>query len=117
MVSDKCMGLVEALAKDCPEADWQWCTVRFYRDTWSKVPPAKVKTVAAIRKAIHAQEDLEATRKKAADVVEKLKEMKLPKAARQVSKTIGETLKVTKGWKYEAVSTGFDVVMRGLTMR
>ena len=86
------MGLVDAVAEHYPEADWQWCAVHFYRDTWSEVPPAKVKTVAAMLKAIHAREDIEVARKKAADVVAKLKEMKLPKAARQVEETIGETL-------------------------
>ena len=92
VVSDKCMGLVDAVAEHYPEADWQWCAVHFYRNTWSEVPPAKVKAVAAMLKAIHAREDIEAARKKAADVVAKLREMKLPKAARQVEETIGETL-------------------------
>jgi len=92
VVSDKCLGLVEAVAGHYPEADWQWCTVHFYRDTWNEVPSTKVKKVAAMLKAIHAQEDLEAARAKATDVVAKLMEMKLPKAAEQVRATIEETL-------------------------
>jgi hypothetical protein len=51
-----------------------------------------VKEVAAMLKAIHAQEDKEAARKKAADVVEKLKAMKLAKASELVKEDIEETL-------------------------
>ena len=43
-------------------------------------------------KAIHAQEDRQAAEKKAADVVAKLLEMKLTKAARIVEEGVGETL-------------------------
>ena len=92
IISDKCMGLVDAAADHYPEADWQWCTVHFYRDTWNEVPSTKVKKVAAMLKAIHAQEDLEAARAKSEDVVAKLLEMKLPKAAEQVRTTIEQTL-------------------------
>lgn len=92
VVSDKCMGLVESLAEHFPEAGWQWCAVHFYRDTWNEVPSTKVKAVAAMLKAIHAQEDRGAAEAKARDVVEKLRAMKLPKAADQVERTIGETL-------------------------
>ena len=46
------------------------------------VPPSGKKRAAAdTLKAIHASEDLEAARKKAKDVSEKLREMKLNKAA------------------------------------
>ncbi|MCG8576154.1 MAG: IS256 family transposase [Flavobacteriales bacterium] len=92
VISDKCMGLVESVAEHYPDADWQWCTVHFYRDTWNEVPSTKVKEVAAMLKAIHAQEDIEAARNKAGAVVEKLTQMKLPKAAHQVETTIEETL-------------------------
>ena len=34
--------------------------VHFYRNVWTKVPSSKVKEVAAMLKAIHAQEDREA---------------------------------------------------------
>ena len=43
-------------------------------------------------KAIHAQEDIEAAKSKAADVITKLKSMKLPKAAQMVEEGIEETL-------------------------
>jgi putative transposase len=92
IVSDKCLGVVEALADFYPEADWQRCVVHWYRNVWTEVPSGKVKEVAAMLKAIHAQEDLEAARGKTATVVGKLREMKLRKAAEAVEKGIEETL-------------------------
>src|SRR6266481_72885 len=44
---------------------WQRCTVNFYRNVWTTVPTSKVKEVAAMLKAIHAQEDRAAARQKA----------------------------------------------------
>jgi transposase-like protein len=61
-VSDKCLGLVENLADFYPEALWQRCAVHFYRNVWTAVPTGKVKEVAAMLKAIHAQEDAKAAR-------------------------------------------------------
>jgi putative transposase len=80
-VSDKCLGLVENLADFYPEAKWQRCVVHFYRNVWTAVPSGKVKEVAAMLKAIHAQENAEAAKQKARVVVEKLRAMKLAKAA------------------------------------
>jgi len=91
-VSDKCLGLVESLADFYPEAKWQHCTVHFYRNVWTAVPSGKVKEVAAMLKAIHAQEDLAAVREKATAVVFKLREMKLGKAAELVAAGIEETM-------------------------
>jgi putative transposase len=79
--SDKCLGLVESLGEFYPEALWQRCTVHFYRNVWTAVPTSKVKEVAAMRKAIHAQEDRAAARQKAEQIAAKLKEMKLADAA------------------------------------
>ena len=59
-VSDKCLGLVENLAEFYPEASWQRCVVHFYRNVWTAVPTGKVKEVAAMLKAVHAQEDAQA---------------------------------------------------------
>jgi putative transposase len=80
-VSDKCLGLIENLAEFYPEARWQRCVVHFYRNVWTKVPSGKVKEVAAMLKAIHAQEDRDAAREKARLVIEKLRAMKLRDAA------------------------------------
>ena len=92
IISDKCLGLVEAIADIYPEASWQRCVVHFYRNVFSLVPKGKVKEAAAMLKAIHAQEDLKAAKKKAVDVVAKLREMKLKNAAALVESGIIETL-------------------------
>src|SRR3984957_10508023 len=91
-VPDKCLGLVENLADCYPEAMWQRCVVHFYRNVWTAVPTGKVKEVAAMLKAVHAQEDAQAAREKAAQVVEKLKTMKLARAAEIVAVSVEETL-------------------------
>lgn len=90
-VGDKCLGLVESLAEFYPQAAYQRCAVHFYRNVWSLVPATKVRSVAAMLKAIHASEDREAARAKAAQVVSKLVEMKLPAAAALVRDSIEET--------------------------
>jgi putative transposase len=91
-VSDKCLGLVESLGEFYPEALWQRCAVHFYRNAWTAVPTSKVKEVAAMLKAIHAQESRTAARQKAKQVAPKLQEMKLADAAALVLSGIEETL-------------------------
>ena len=92
VVSDACTGLLEALGEFYPDARWQRCTVHYYRNAFGMVPRSKVRDVADMLKAIHAQEDLEAALEKSCLVVEKLKLMKLPKVACWVEETIQETL-------------------------
>lgn len=92
IISDKCLGLIESLAEYYPEAKGQRCMVHFYRNVFSVVPKGKVKHVAAMLKAIHAQEDLEAAREKAEAVATKLEKMKLRAAAAKVRESIDETL-------------------------
>ena len=92
IISDKCMGLIESLDEYYPDAKWQRCTVHYYRNVFSVVPKGKMKEVAAMLKAIHAQEDLQEAQAKADAVVEKLKQMKLPAAAEKIREGIGETL-------------------------
>jgi len=92
IISDKCLGLVESLGEFYPAALWQRCTVHFYRNVFTVVPKSKVKTVATMLKAIHAQENREEAIKKSRTVVKKLKEMRLGKAADLVQEGIEETL-------------------------
>jgi transposase-like protein len=92
IVSDKCLGLVETLGDFYPDALWQRCTVHFYRNVFTVVPRTKVKQVATMLKAIHAQESRDEALKKSKTVVKKLKEMKLAKAAELVRDGIEETL-------------------------
>jgi transposase-like protein len=86
------MGLAEAAAECYPEAKWQRCTVHFYRNVFSHVPRGKLRLVATMLKAIHAQESREAAQEKALDVIEKLKAMRLSAAAKVISDSIDETL-------------------------
>lgn len=50
IISDPCLGLVEALADVYPDADWQRCVVHFYRNVFSHVPNGKIREVAAMLK-------------------------------------------------------------------
>jgi hypothetical protein len=90
-VGDKCLGLVESLAECYPAAAYQRWVVHFYRNVWSLVPATKVRTVATMLKAIHASEDRAAARTKAAQVVDKLRGLKLPAAATLIAEHIEET--------------------------
>ncbi len=92
LVSDKSLGLLEALGEFYPEAQWQRCVVHFYRNVLHAVPRGKAKDVARMLKAIHAQEDKEAARQKVAEVVKKLRAMRLEKASRIVEDGCDETL-------------------------
>jgi transposase-like protein len=92
VIGDKALGMVEAIGQVFPKAKYQRCIVHFYRNVFSVVPNGKVKEVAKMLKAIHASEDKDAAREKAKAVAEKLKQMKLSKAAQKVLESIDETL-------------------------
>jgi transposase-like protein len=92
VISDKCLGLVEAVAEFYPETAWQRCVVHFYRNVFTVVPKTKVKEVAAMLKAIHAQEDRAAACEKAEAVATKLETMRLGQAAQIVRAGVLETL-------------------------
>jgi len=85
-------GLVEAAGEVFPNTDWQRCVVHWYRSVFSHVPNGKVAEVARMLKAIHAQEDRRAAQARAAEVVSRLKEMRLRTAAELVEKKGHETL-------------------------
>ena len=66
--------------------------MHFYRNIFSYVPRGKVKEVAIMLKAIHAQENRDEALKKSVSVSKKLKEMKLHKASGLINDFIHETL-------------------------
>jgi transposase-like protein len=121
VTSDKCLGLVEALAEFYPEADWQRCVVHWYRNVFTSVPKAKLKDVAAMLKAIHAQEDREAALKKADDVVAKLRAQKLGKAAECVEAGVEETLRYMafprEHWRRIRTNNPLERIMREIRRR
>jgi len=92
VISDKCLGLVEALGDVYANVAWQRCVVHWYRNVLAVVPRLKMREVADMLKAIHAQEDRAAARVKVKAVVAKLKGMKLGKAAECVEAGADETL-------------------------
>jgi putative transposase len=120
-VSDKCLGLIENLADFYPEAKWQRCVVHFYRNVWTAVPTGKVKEAAAMLKAIHAQEDRQAAKEKATQVVEKLRAMKLAKAAEIVENGIEETLSYyalpPEHWRCLRTNNPLERLMREIRRR
>jgi putative transposase len=121
IVSDKCLGLVENLAEFYPEAKWQRCVVHFYRNVWTAVPAGKVKEVAGMLKAIHAQEDAKAAKEKALQIVEKLKIMRLAKAAEIVESGIDETLSYysmpSEHWRCLRTNNPLERLMREIRRR
>ena len=80
-ISDKSLGLLESLPDFFADAQWQRCMVHWYRNVLKLVPRGKAKDVAAMLKAIHAQENHEEATKKATHVAEK--------ASRDASRQLG----------------------------
>lgn len=92
IIGDKCLGMLESIPEVFPEARYQRCTVHFYRNVFTVTPRTKMRTVAMMLKAIHAQESRKSAREKAASVARQLREMKLSAAAQKVEESIEETL-------------------------
>lgn len=92
IIGDKNLGMLETIPEVFPDARYQRCTVHFYRNIFSVTPRNRMKAVSMMLKAIHSQESKEAAREKAAQVAEKLKEMKLSAAAKKLQDGIEETL-------------------------
>ena len=121
VISDKCLGLVEALAEFYPEASWQRCAVHFYRNVFTVVPKSKAKNVAAMLKAIHAQEDRQAALEKAQAVAEKLRAMHLAAAAEIVGQGAAETLSYMafprEHWRSLRTNNMLERIMREIRRR
>ncbi len=85
------------------------------------VPNDKVKSVAAMLKAIHAQEDKQAAIEKAQVVADKLKEMKLHRASEKVREGIEETLRYMsyprEHWRRIRTNNMLERVMREIRRR
>ena len=92
IIGDKCLGMLESIPEVFPEARYQRCTVHFYRNVFTVTPRTKMRTVAMMLKAIHAQESKKSAREKAASVAQQLREIKLSAVAQKVEESIEETL-------------------------
>lgn len=91
-IGDKALGLSETIPEVFCDSKYQRCTVHFYRNVFSVVPRNKIREVAMMLKAIHAQENKDAARQKAKLVVKQLRLMKLNAAAKKIEEGIEETL-------------------------
>jgi transposase-like protein len=121
IISDKSLGLVEVVGEFYPKAQWQRCVVHFYRNVFTVIPKGRRKEVAAMLKAIHAQEDRGAARQKAADVVKKLEKMRLVKAAGIVREGIEETFSYMnfprEFWRRIRTNNPLERIMREIRRR
>lgn len=121
VTSDKCLGLVESLGEFYPKISWQRCIVHFYRNVFTVVPKRKVKDVAAMLKAIHAQEDRDEAVRKATIVAEKLEKMKLARASTIIREGIKETLSYyrfpAEHWRRIRTNNPLERIMREIRRR
>jgi transposase-like protein len=120
-ITDKCFGLVESIRDHFPRSKWQRCVVHFYRNVFTMVPKGKVREVAAMLKAIHAQENREEALKKAESVIKKLSGMKLKKASGMVKESIHETLEYMyfpeRHWRRIRTNNPLERIMREIRRR
>lgn len=121
VISDKSQGLIEVLGEFYPKAQWQRCVVHFYRNVFTVIPRGKRKEVAAMLRAIHAQEDRGAALQKAADVAQKLEILRLKKAAGIVRDGIEETLSYMsfpgEFWRRIRTNNPLERIMREIRRR
>jgi putative transposase len=121
VISDKCLGLFESIAEVFPTARWQRCVVHFYRNVITMVPKGKVREVAAMLKAIHAQEDRKEAIAKARAVEKKLVQMKLKKAAELVQAGVEESLSYTyfprEHWRNIKTNNPLERILREVRRR
>lgn len=121
IISDACAGLAESAAEFFPDARWQRCVVHFYRNVFSHVPSTKVREVALMLKAVHASESRDTAQKKAADIVAKLRQMRLSKAAELVEASMVETLAYyafpEEHWRRIRTNNPLERIMREIRRR
>lgn len=121
IVSDACMGLAESAAEFFPGAGWQRCMVHFYRNVFSHVPRQKMREVAAMLKAIHAAEDVQAAKEKARQVVNKLRDQRLTRAAELVEASVDETFAYysfpEEHWRRIRTNNPLERIMREIRRR
>lgn len=88
---NKNLGILETNPEVFLDACYQRCTVYFYRKIFSVATRNKIKGIALMLKTTHAQENKEASREKAAQIAEKLREMRLGSVAKKLQGYIEKT--------------------------
>lgn len=115
------VAVLVALSEVFPSAVYQRCTVHFYQNVLTKVPKRRRKAVAAQLKAIHAQESLEASVRKAKDVAGSLRTSGLADAARVVEEGYMETLTYARfppeHWRRIRTNNGIERLNREIKRR
>lgn len=95
--------------------------VHWFRNVFAVVPRTKVKEVAAMLKAIHAQEDRAAALAKAREVEQKLLAMKLSEAAKVVWEGVEATLRYMsfprEHWAKIRTTNPLERIMREIRLR
>lgn len=92
VAGDEPAGMLGAPSEVFPSAEHQRRTVRFHRNVLAKVPKRRRKAVAAQLRAMHAQESLEASARKAREVAGSLRTSGPADAAGVVEEGYMETL-------------------------
>lgn len=121
IVSDACTGLVESASEFFPDTRWQRCVVHWYRNVFSHVPAGKMREVALMLKAIHASESRPAAHKKALEVIARLREMRLARAAEIAERGVEETLAYyafpEEHWRRIRTNNPLERIMREIRRR
>ncbi len=91
IVGDKYLGMLEVVLEVLPDDKYQRGIVHFYLNVFSVVPKPKVKQVAKMLKAIHAQESKKTSWEKVRAIVAKLKALKMPEAQKGRGRDRGNT--------------------------
>ena len=95
--------------------------MHWYRNIFSHVPSTKLWEIAAMLKAIHVREDLAAAREKANRVIEKLRGLRLSRAAELVETAVEETLIYyafpEEHWRRIRINSPLERILREIRRR